>query len=107
MRAKLMYKGYIGCVEQEEDSTYFGLVVAVKAVITFYGDTLQEAEQEFHESIDIYLEWCEERGKEPEKTQPGKLSLVIEHEAMIARAEQQGTEPNSSIFDLFKKVVSF
>ncbi len=103
------YKGYIGQVEYDDTSQiYSGLVVAINAMITFYGETLKEAEQAFQDSVDDYLDWCEERGKEPEKTQLGNLSVKIEpslHETLIAKSEQQGTDLDSYVIDLLSKAV--
>jgi predicted HicB family RNase H-like nuclease len=34
-------------------------------VITFHSKTIEEAVQCFHESVDDYLEFCQELGEEP------------------------------------------
>ena len=47
--------------------------IKVKDVITFKGNTVPELEQEFHNSVDDYLEWCAELGEEPDKPFSGNL----------------------------------
>ena len=47
----------------------------LRDVITFQGTTVEEMRSEFRESIDGYLEWCAERGEEPDKPFSGKLLL--------------------------------
>ena len=62
----LQYKGYRGKMEWEpEANSFYGTVETTRDIITFMGDTEEEAEQEFRNSLDVYLEWCEERGEEP------------------------------------------
>ena len=64
----LKYKGYTGYVVYDDEAHIFhGEVVAIKAVITFQGTTVDEIELAFKDSVDDYLDWCEEKGKEPEK----------------------------------------
>jgi predicted HicB family RNase H-like nuclease len=72
----LKYKGYSGFVGYDDEARIFhGEVAGLKAVITFHGMTVDEIEQAFKDSIDDYLDWCKERGVEPEKAYSGKFSL--------------------------------
>lgn len=62
------YKGYIGKVEIDEDAGILhGEIINIRDVITFEGQTVEELRQAFEESADDYLEFCAERGEEPEK----------------------------------------
>jgi predicted HicB family RNase H-like nuclease len=47
--------------------------VHIKDVITFKGSTIAKLQEEFHNSVDDYLEWCAELGEEPDKPFSGKL----------------------------------
>jgi predicted HicB family RNase H-like nuclease len=68
------YKGYTGKFELDlEENVISGLVIDIKDVITFHGQTIEEAINCFHESVDDYLDFCQERGEEPEKPFSGKL----------------------------------
>ena len=63
----LEYKGYIGKVEfDEKTGIYHGEVVNITDVVTFQADSIEEVKEEFEESIDDYLEFCQERGEAPE-----------------------------------------
>lgn len=59
------YKGYIGQVEYDDENRIFsGSVINTRDVITFQGESVQELENAFHESVDDYLTWCREDGVE-------------------------------------------
>lgn len=62
------YKGYVGQIEiDEEANVLFGRVLDIRDVITFKGETIAEARQAFYDSIDDYLEFCQEINQEPDK----------------------------------------
>ncbi len=87
----MRYKGYTGIVEFDEDSRLFhGEVVGLKDVITFQGQSVEELEKAMADSIDFYLDWCKERGKEPEKPFSGRFlvrtSPEIHSRAAVAAA---------------------
>ena len=56
----MTYKGFSATIEYDETSKIFsGELINTRAVITFHGSSIDEAEKEFHASVDDYLEWCE------------------------------------------------
>ena len=64
----LAYKGYFAPVEFDaEQHMLAGMVAGIKDAIVFEGSTVVEVEQCFHEAVDDYLEFCAEKGKEPER----------------------------------------
>ena len=64
----LTYRGYTGSIERDvEDGGYFGTVRGIRGVIHYESQRREGLEREFQASVDCYLEWCEERGKEPER----------------------------------------
>ena len=70
------YKGYTGKVEFDpEAGILFGRVIGTKDVITFEGTTVDEVLKAFHDSVDDYLEFCQELGKQPDQPFSGKLLL--------------------------------
>lgn len=97
----MKYKGYTGYVVYDDEAHIFhGEVVGLKAVITFQGTSVDEIEQAFKDSIDDYIEWCKERGKEPEKAYSGKFNLRLPQELYIkvaAQAAQEGLSINAYI----------
>lgn len=97
----MKYKGYQGHVSYDEKAKLFhGEVIGLKDVITFQGTSVDELEQAFKDSIDDYLEFCEELGKSPEKPFSGKLVLRIApevHERAAFEAKSHGVSLNSWI----------
>ena len=72
------YKGFIGIVEYDDEARIFsGEVINTRTVITFQGTTVDEVENEFHNSVDDYLNWCKEDGIEPEKPYSGKFNVRL------------------------------
>jgi predicted HicB family RNase H-like nuclease len=70
----LEYKGYTGRVEfDNEAEVFYGEVCGLRDVITFQGSSAQEVKTAFRDSIDDYLEYCEELGQEPDKPFSGRL----------------------------------
>lgn len=70
----MKYKGYTAHIEIDETAgILFGKVLDIKDTITFQGNTVTEIEQEFHDSVDDYLEWCAELGELPDKPFSGNL----------------------------------
>ena len=74
----MTYKGFVGEVEYDDEARIFsGEVINTRTVITFQGTTVDEVENEFHASVDDYLEWCKEDGIEPEKPYSGKFNVRL------------------------------
>jgi predicted HicB family RNase H-like nuclease len=64
----MKYKGYIGVVNFDEDAGILhGEVVNTRDVITFQGTCVEEIEQAFIDSVEDYLEFCAQRGEQPER----------------------------------------
>ncbi|MCL1908549.1 MAG: hypothetical protein FWG12_04170 [Holophagaceae bacterium] len=73
--ATLEYKGYTASLEySQEDKCYMGDLMGTKHMLYFTGLTKEEAQHNFHDLLDDYLEYCMEQGKEPEKP-PTSFSL--------------------------------
>jgi predicted HicB family RNase H-like nuclease len=64
----LDYKGYRATLVIDTDHhVIYGIVQDIRGVIHFEGDTIPEAMQAFHDSVDDYLGFCETLGCTPEK----------------------------------------
>lgn len=75
----LNYKGYVGYVEfDDEAEIFYGEVINTRDVITFQGATVSELKKAFKDSVEDYLDFCEERNEEPDKPFSGKFNLRIE-----------------------------
>ena len=53
------YKGYTAHIEySEEDGCLVGRVVGISDIISFHGDSIEETQKAFEESIDFHIETC-------------------------------------------------
>lgn len=66
--ATLNYKGYTATLGVERDTgVVFGRVSNTKDIITFQGNTFGQAIEEFHNSVEDYIDFCRELEREPNK----------------------------------------
>jgi predicted HicB family RNase H-like nuclease len=97
----MKYKGYTGVAEfDNEAGVIFGHVIGLRDVITFQGESVEELNEAFHDSVDDYLEFCESRGESPEKPFSGQFILRIKselHRALSNAAEAEGVSLNSLV----------
>jgi len=103
------YKGYIGKVEiDEEVGILYGEVINVRDVITFEGTTVEEVQQAFRESVDVYLEFCAQRGESPEKPFSGKFVVRLPaelHRKAYIQAKLKDKSLNSWITEVLQSVL--
>lgn len=102
----LIYKGYIGHVEFDDEADIFhGEVINTRDVITFQGGTVKELKKAFHDSINDYLDFCKERNEEPEKPFSGKFNLRIDpelHRQVYITARQHKVSLNQWIAEAIR-----
>jgi predicted HicB family RNase H-like nuclease len=66
MKTTFTYNGYCTEVQFDEgDKCFFGRISGISDIVGFHGDTVEEFETAFQESVDDYLEFCKEIGKTP------------------------------------------
>lgn len=103
----MKYKSYTGHVEYDDEAKIFhGEVLGIKDVITFQGTTVDEIEQAFKESVDDYLDFCKERGEEPDRPFSGNFNLRIPpelHAKLFIAAHIQGESLNKYITKMLQK----
>ena len=101
------YKGYFAKVEFDDETDIFhGEVINLRDVVTFQGQTVDELHKALTDSIDDYLEYCAERGEEPEKPYSGKFLVRVApelHKTIAIRARQDGKSLNSWVHDTLAK----
>jgi predicted HicB family RNase H-like nuclease len=97
----MKYKGYESIVEFDDEAEIFhGEIINIRDVVTFQGRSVEELKQAFQDSVDDYLEFCQQRGEEPDKPFSGKLMVRINpqlHKVIALRAKQEGKSLNSWI----------
>ena len=95
----MTYKGYTAYVEVDLDAgILFGRVLDINDVVTFKAHTIEEAREEFKNSVDDYLVFCQELGKEPDKAFSGKLPFRTtseHHRKIFLAAKKAGKSINS------------
>lgn len=103
------YKGYIGHVEFDDEAGIFhGEVINLRDVITFQGETVEELRTAFRDSIEDYIEFCAERGEEPERPFSGKFTVRISpelHRKLYVQAKLQNKSLNGWVSELFEDSV--
>ena len=99
----LEHKGYTGQVEFDGEAEIFhGEVLDTRDVITFQGTTVNEIEQAFQDSVDDYIEFCSERGEEPDRPFSGRLMVRLSsdlHRRLYVEARRNGKSLNQLISD--------
>ena len=91
------YKGYIGQVNFDNDASILhGEVLNIQDVITFQGKTVDEIRQAFQESIDDYLDFCAERGEQPNTPFSGIINLPLSQD-LYRKVSQVATEAGKGI----------
>ncbi|BAZ51719.1 HicB protein [Nostoc sp. NIES-4103] len=97
----MKYKGYEAVVEFDAEAEIFhGEVINIRDVITFQGTSVSELKQAFYDSVDDYLDFCKERGEEPDKPFSGKFMVRINpelHKKIVIKAKKEGQSLNSLV----------
>jgi predicted HicB family RNase H-like nuclease len=97
----MQYKGYHARIQLDDEAGIFhGEVVGTKDVITFQGKSVDELRDALRDSVDDYLEFCQERGEQPEKPASGKFQLRLKpalHRQLIKVAGSAGKSLNAFI----------
>lgn len=101
------YKGYAARIEySDEDGCFVGRIAGISDIISFHGDTVIEMRQAFHESVDDYLDLCEQIGKPPQKPYSGKVLLRMDpelHAQVAMRAEASGKSLNQWAAEMLER----
>ena len=103
------YKSYLATIEYDDEAGIFhGEVVNTRAVITFQGLSVEELHREMAASIEDYLAWCTERGKEPEKPYSGTLlvrATPVLHRAVTEAAARDHQSVNAWVTHTLERAV--
>lgn len=101
------YKGYTGEVTIDSTADVLsGVVLDIRDVITFEGDTVAEVKQAFRESVDDYLDFCHELGRKANKPFSGKLAFRTtpeHHRKIVLAAKSQGKSINAWMDETLSK----
>ena len=103
------YKGYIGKVEFDDEASIFhGQVINTRDVITFHGKSVAELRKALRESVDVYLDFCAERGEEPDKPFSGQFVARITpelHRSASLAAARAGKSLNAWVSEQLQSAI--
>lgn len=78
MKDRLKYKDFIGSVHfSTEDEIFYGKLEGINDLITFEGNSVNKLKTSFKESVDDYIELCNETGKEIYKSFKGSFNVRV------------------------------
>jgi len=104
----MQYKGYISHIEFDDEANIFhGEVINIRDVITFQGKSVDELRKAFEDSVDDYLDFCLERGEEPDRPFSGRLTVQLspeQHRKVVLAAENSGKDVRTWVSDLLANV---
>jgi predicted HicB family RNase H-like nuclease len=103
------YKGYMGKVEFDAEAEIFhGEIINTRDVITFQGKSVAGLTKAFRDSIDDYLAFCKQRGKDPDKPFSGQFVTRIPpelHRQINAAAALEGKSLNAFVTEQLRLAV--
>ncbi len=101
MKNVMEYKGYHAKIEFDVDEcTLFGKIDGITDLVTFESRNPLLIKNEFEKSVDDYLEFCKEVGKEPDKEYKGSFNVRIQpelHKRLALVALMNGDTLNASV----------
>ena len=99
--------GYAATIELDEEAGLFhGEVVNTRDVLTFQGRTFDELKVAFADTIADYIDWCRERGKEPERPYSGNFTVRISpklHRRIATAAARGGKSVNTFVAETLER----
>ena len=99
------YKSYFGSAEiSHEDHCLVGQVLYIDDLVMYEGETFDELEQAFQNSVDEYLEFCQQVGKSPEKTYSGSFNVRIGAD-LHSKAARKASAFGISLNDFVREAV--
>jgi len=81
MANHLKHKDYLGSVEfNSADGVLHGKIIGINDLVTYEGSSVDELKHAFIESVEDYLQTCEELDKEPNKFYRGVFNIRTSNE---------------------------
>lgn len=107
MGSLMTYKGYHAAIEySNKDKIFVGKVHGISDNLNFHGQSVDELEKMFHQSIDNYLDLCKQIGKQPEKEYSGIFNVRIPvkmHKKLTEEALEDHETLNAKVVEIFKE----
>lgn len=110
MATTMQYQDYVARVEYDGDAGLFhGEVANLRDVITFQGRSVAELKRAFRDSVEDYLTFCENKGREPEKPMSGKFVVRVApelHARVATAAVREGKSMNAWVAETLDRAAS-
>ena len=107
MNNTITYKNYTGSVEfDEKDNLFYGKVLGIQSLITYEGKDGKELVEDFHNSIDEYLDICKRENIKPEVAFKGNFNIRVSselHKKLYIYASQHNMSMNKYIEGILNK----
>ncbi len=104
------YRKYLARVEFDEEADIFhGEIINIRDVVTFQGKSVTELRQAFQDSVEDYLEFCAERGEEPDEPFTGRFTISLtpeQHRKIIIAADKAGNRVENWVANILEKAVT-
>ena len=106
----LNYKGYVARIEYDiDEKILFGKIEGIADLITFESTDSTKIEEEFHNAVDDYLDYCRTINKEPNKAFKGSFNVRIDpdlHRIAAMQAIKTNRSLNEFVSDAIKAYAS-
>ncbi len=100
------YKGYIGKIDYDDEVGIFhGEVINTRDVITFQGKSVNELKRALKDSVEDYLQFCQERGEESDRPFSGKFLVRVPpevHREAFLKAKSAGKSLNAWVKEVIQ-----
>jgi predicted HicB family RNase H-like nuclease len=100
------YKGYIGKIDYDDEVGIFhGEVINTRDVITFQGKSVNELKRALKDSVENYIQFCQERGEEPDRPFLGKFLVRVPpevHREAFLKAKSAGKSLNAWVKEVIQ-----
>jgi predicted HicB family RNase H-like nuclease len=110
MNEVLKYKGYHGSTEYSlEDDCLHGRLLGINDIITYEGNSVKEIKTAFKDSVDDYLAFCKQTGKNPNKPYSGKMMFRVDpkvHAKAALAAQLKGISLNQWAEEVLREAAS-
>ena len=108
MSEYMEHKGYLGTVEYSaDDHCLYGKLAFIGALVNYEAETVVELENAFHESVEHYLQLCDEEGIAPQKPLKGTFNIRISPELHRKAVMAAGNKSlNSFVTEAIKEALN-
>ncbi|OQY30214.1 MAG: antitoxin HicB [Candidatus Cloacimonetes bacterium 4572_55] len=104
------YNDYLARVEFDEEADLFhGEIINIRDVVTFQGKSVTELRQAFQGSVEDYLDFCTERGEEPDKPFTGRFTVSLtpeQYRKIVIAADKAGYRVENWVASTLEKAVA-